>query len=126
MSITSEFAPGSSVLLLFKNDLQKQHSELSHAIDKTHREIRALADSGPGDVVDDSCDNSSKEAIFTTYSQNRRQLRKVEAALERMTTGEFGVCAACGGEIGLKRLQALPAANNCIECQEKSEQGRVQ
>jgi DnaK suppressor protein len=126
MSLTSEFPFASNVFLLLKSDLREQHSELTRAIDRTHKEIRALADSGPGDVIDESCGNCSKEAIFTTYSQNRTQLRKVEAALERIATGDFGICAACGGAIGLKRLQALPWANNCIECQEQSEQGRVQ
>lgn len=123
MSLTSHFAD--NVLLLFKSGLWEQRRELTHAIDKAQKEIRALADSGSGDVIDDSCGNASKEAVFASYSQNRTQLRRVELALERISTGEFGICAACDGTIGLKRLQAIPWANNCIECQEQSEQGRV-
>ena len=125
MSLTSDFSFTSHALLLFKKDLQDQRSELTHAIGRAQKEIRALADSTPGNVVDESCGNSSKEAIFTTYTQHRTQLHKVDAALERIAAGDFGVCAACGGAIGLKRLQALPCANNCIECQKQSEQGRV-
>jgi RNA polymerase-binding transcription factor len=126
MSLTSDFPFASNVLLLFKSNLQGQYSELTRAIDSTHKEIRTLADSGPGDVIDEFSGSSSKEAVFATHSRNRTQFRKVEAALERLATGDFGICAACGGAIGLKRLQALPWANNCIECQEQSEQGRVQ
>ncbi len=125
MSVTSESPLTSKALLLFKSGLRQQQSDLTRAIDRTHKEIRALADSEPGDVIDNCCGNSSKEAIFSSYSHNRTQLSRVEAALERFTTGEFGTCASCGGAIGLKRLQALPWANNCIECQEESEQGRV-
>lgn len=125
MSVTSDSTVSSNVLLLFKSDLQERHSELTRAIDRTHEEIRALADSDPGDVIDSSCGNSSKEAVFTTYSHNRTQLRKVEAALERIADGDFGICAVCGGAIGLKRLQALPCANNCIDCQEQLEKARV-
>jgi DnaK suppressor protein len=124
MSLTSEFS-ANNVLLLFKSDLQEQYSELTHTIGRAHKEIRALADSGPGDVIDESCGTCSKEAIFVTYSQNRTQLRKVEAALQRIATGDFGVCAACGGAIGLKRLQALQWTNTCLECQEQFEQERV-
>jgi RNA polymerase-binding transcription factor len=124
MSLTSEMPLASKALLLLKNDLRRQQSELTHAIDRTYEEIRALDDPAPGDVIDASCGNSSKEAVFTTYTDHRRQLRRVEAALARIATGEFGVCVSCGGTIGLKRLQALPSANNCIECQERSEQGR--
>jgi DnaK suppressor protein len=125
MSLTSEFLFAGNVVLLFKSDLQEQYSELTRAIARIHKEIRALADSGPIDLIDESCFNYSKEAIFATYSQNRTQLRRVEDALQRIATGDFGICAACGGAIGLKRLQALPWANNCIECQEQSEQARV-
>ena len=126
MSLTSEFPLVNNVLMLIKSGLQEQQRELARAIDKTHQEIKALADSGPGDVVDDSCGNTSKEAVFTTYTRNRTQLRKVEVALNRISAGDFGICAACGGEIGLKRLQAVPWANNCLECQEQSEQSRGQ
>lgn len=125
MSMTSEFPLASNVLLLFKSDLQEQQIDLTRAIDRTYREIRSLADSGPGDVIDDSCGHSSKEAMFMTYTQNRTQLRKVEAALDRIAKCDFGICAACGGAIGLKRLKAMPWAKNCIECQKQSEQGQI-
>lgn len=126
MSVTSDSSLASNVLLLFDNDLREQQRELARAIDRGQKEIRALAHSGSGDLVDDSRDNASKEAIFASYSKNRTQLRKVELALERISRGEFGICAACGDTIGLKRLQAVSWATNCIACQEQSEQGRVQ
>jgi len=126
MSVSSELPLASKVLLLFKIDLRKQHSELTCAIDRIRKEIRAFVDSAADDVIDDSCGNWSKEAMFATYTENRRQLRTIEAALERIATGGFGICDGCGGTIGLKRLRALPWANNCIECQEQSEHGRVQ
>ena len=125
MSFTSHSPFSATVFLLFKSGLLEQQRELARAIDSAQKEIRAVADSGPGDVVDDSCGNASKEAVFAGYSQNRTQLRKVELALERISTGEFGICAACDGAIGLKRLHAIPWVNNCIECQEQSEQSRV-
>ena len=125
MSYTSHSSFDSNVLLLFRSGLREQQRELARAVDRTQKEIRALADSESGDVIDDSCGHASKEAVFASYSKNRIQLRKVELALQRISTGEFGICAACDGAIGLKRLQAIPWANNCIECQEQSEQSRV-
>ena len=125
MSVTSESPLRRKALLLFKNDLQEQRYELTRAMGKIQQEIRALADLLPGDVIDASSGNSCKEAVFATYSHNRNQLRRVEAALERIATGEFGICDVCGDAITLKRLQALPWANKCIECQEQSEQERI-
>jgi DnaK suppressor protein len=125
MSVTSDMTLTSNVLLLFKSDLQNRQRELTSAIGRTQKEMRALVDSDPGDVIDSSCGNSCKEAVFTRYTLSRTQLHKIESALERIALGEFGICAACGRPIGLKRLQALPWVNNCIECQEESEQARV-
>lgn len=126
MSVTSESPLRSNALLLFKNDLQEQRCELTRAMGKLQQEIRALSGLVPGDVIDASSGNACKETVFATYSHCQTKLRRVEAALERIATGEFGVCDVCGESISVKRLQALPSANRCIECQEQSEQGRVQ
>lgn len=114
-----------NVLLLFESGLRDQQRELARAIERGQKEIRALADSGPGDFIDNSCGNACKENMFASYSQNRTRLRKVELALKRISMGDFGICADCGDTIGLKRLQAVPWATNCIACQEQSEQVRV-
>lgn len=125
MSFISQSPLATNALLLFETDLRDQQRELSRAIEKGHKEIRALADSGPGDAMDDSCGNACKENILASYSHNRTLLRKVELALKRISTGDFGICVACGDSIGLKRLQAVPWATNCIACQEQSEQARI-
>jgi len=125
MSSMSQSPLATNALLLFESGLRDQQRELARAIERGQKEIRALADSSPGDVIDDSSGNACKENMLASYSQNRTQLRKVELALKRISTGDFGICAACGDTIGLKRLQAVPWATNCIACQEQSEQGRV-
>jgi RNA polymerase-binding transcription factor DksA len=45
------------------------------------------------------------------------ELREAEAALERISTGGYGLCEDCGIEIPYARLQAYPAARRCIEHQ---------
>ena len=124
MSFMSQTLLDTNVLVLFESGLRDRQSELARAIERGQKEIRGLADSGPGDAVDDSSGHACKENMLASYSQNRTKLRKVELALKRISTGDFGICAACGDTIGLKRLQAVPWAINCIECQEQSEQDR--
>jgi DnaK suppressor protein len=125
MSFISQSPLATNALLLFESGLRNQQHDLARAIERGQKEIRSLADSGPGDVIDDSSGNACKENMLASYSQNRTLLRKVELALKRISTGDFGICAACGDTIGLKRLQAVPWATKCIACQEHSEQGRV-
>ena len=113
------------LLLQFKRGLQEQQRELSHAIGKAEKEIRDFTGLGPLDTIDLSCFTASKESLITSASQNRTRLHMIEQALERMTDGSFGVCVDCGAAIRLKRLQALPWASHCIECQEQAEVARL-
>jgi DnaK suppressor protein len=46
-------------------------------------------------------------------------LRKVDAALDRIRTGEYGVCLECEEEISEKRLHAVPWAEYCVHCQDR-------
>ena len=50
-------------------------------------------------------------------SRDTEELRDVEAALERITRGSYGVCIDCSEEIELSRLDAVPAASRCFNCQ---------
>ena len=43
-------------------------------------------------------------------------LEQVEAAIERLQAGTYGVCQQCGHKIGIERLKAIPYAAHCIEC----------
>lgn len=48
-------------------------------------------------------------------------LKKIEEALRRISTGNFGECEECGDAIGLKRLLARPTAIFCVKCKEEQE-----
>jgi DnaK suppressor protein len=55
-------------------------------------------------------------------------LTRIDEALARLATGQYGFCAQCDGEIAQRRLRALPFAVRCRECEERheQEQGRSQ
>ena len=46
-------------------------------------------------------------------------LKDIKAALERIESGDYGICKYCGEAIGKKRIQARPVASSCIECKTK-------
>jgi len=48
------------------------------------------------------------------------ELRLVDEALDRLTTGGYGVCQACEEPIAPKRLEAVPWARYCLRCQERA------
>jgi DnaK suppressor protein len=49
--------------------------------------------------------------------RNAAQLAEVEAALARLDDGTYGTCVRCGRPIAPERLDALPWAAHCIDCQ---------
>lgn len=110
------------VLLQFKTSLREHQRELQQTIDRVEKDIRDAADLAADDIDLSSC-NAMKESMAARNTENRHKLKLVELALERIQNGSFGGCIACGGAIGLKRLQAIPSASRCIECQERLEQG---
>ncbi len=55
---------------------------------------------------------------------NRQTIEAVDAALARLEAGTFGTCTTCGQPIATARLEALPSAAHCIECQQKLAAGR--
>jgi RNA polymerase-binding transcription factor len=56
--------------------------------------------------------------------RNEQHLAQVEAALGRLDDGTFGTCASCGRPIAAERLEAIPWAALCIDCQRTAGAGR--
>ncbi len=52
-------------------------------------------------------------------TERRREIerQRIQAALERIETGDYGYCTICDEDIALKRLENDPSAPNCIDCQ---------
>jgi len=82
------------------------------------KELRAQA---AGDVVDAALDSAQDEISSQLAEVEGRELASIENALQRMRDGQYGVCEGCSCSIPMARLNALPYATLCIECQRESE-----
>jgi DnaK suppressor protein len=113
----------------YMNDPQRKHIErillawrqsLMEKVDKTVSHMRDDAANFP-----DPSDRASQEEEFSlelrAKDRERKLIKKIEDALERLVNDDFGYCEACGIEIGLKRLEARPTATLCIDCKTLSE-----
>lgn len=79
--------------------------------------LKELRSESPGDVVDAAYDSAQDEISSQLAEVESRELASIENALERMKAGKYGQCEVCGGRIPMARLNALPYATMCIECQ---------
>ncbi len=81
----------------------------------------------PQDGMDDLVDRANvaynRDLTFLISDGERELLSQIKSALVRIEDGSFGLCAPCHGPIGRQRLQAVPWARYCVDCQERAEQG---
>ncbi|MCG2708864.1 MAG: TraR/DksA C4-type zinc finger protein [Thermodesulfovibrionales bacterium] len=84
---------------------------------ETRQLVDTALDDGDWSVVDLSEDISLRQ-----LSNHREVMVKIDAALEKLQEGTYGICEDCGGKINEERLKVLPFAIYCKDCQEKIEQ----
>ncbi|HWM27744.1 MAG TPA: RNA polymerase-binding protein DksA, partial [Woeseiaceae bacterium] len=99
--------------------------ELMNEVDRTVHHMQDEAANFP-----DPNDRATQESEFglelRTRDRERKLLRKIDAALQRIEEGTYGYCDETGEEIGLKRLEARPVATLSLEAQERREMAERQ
>ena len=85
----------------------------------------SVDDTETPDPVDLAVQNYSKNVLLAVSENDSRQLQMIDEALQRIEDEEYGSCQNCGKEIMPKRLQAVPWARYCLNCQELVEQGLI-
>jgi len=104
----------------FRQILSAWKRELMEEVDRTVHHMQDEAANFP-----DPSDRATQESEFglelRTRDRERKLLRKIDAALNRIDEGTYGYCEETGEEIGLKRLEARPVATLSLEAQERRE-----
>ncbi|RDV38007.1 RNA polymerase-binding protein DksA [Bradymonadaceae bacterium TMQ3] len=100
--------------------LQAQRQDLVRSNNLTRNELRDN-DREPRDSIDESTDEQGNATELRLQDRERILLTKVNDAIFRLDTGEYGYCDECGDPIGKPRLRARPMAELCIECKEDQE-----
>ena len=109
----------------FEAILLSWKKELMNEVDRTVHHMQDEAANFP-----DPNDRATQESEFglelRTRDRERKLLRKINSALQRIEDGTYGYCEETGEEIGLKRLEARPVATLCLEAQERREMAERQ
>lgn len=113
----------------YMNDEQQDHfrglllawkKELMDEVDRTVHHMQDEAANFP-----DPNDRATQETEFTmelrTRDRERKLIKKIEKSIVSIGTGEYGYCKECGEEIGVRRLEARPTADQCINCKNEDE-----
>lgn len=99
----------------FRQILTAWKLELMEKVDQTVHHMQDEAGNVP-----DLNDRATIESDFTmelrARDRERKLIKKIDEAINHLDSGEYGYCESCGEEIGIRRLEARPTAQLCIEC----------
>ena len=98
----------------FRRALENKLLEIGNG--SSNREALAIETSP--DELDRIQNANDRDYAMGNLERTSSRLGEVRAALRRISSGTFGVCAGCEQDINLKRLAAVPWASHCIVCQE--------
>ncbi|MCL9773418.1 MULTISPECIES: RNA polymerase-binding protein DksA [Vibrio] len=104
----------------FRKILGAWRNQLREEVDRTVHHMQDEAANFP-----DPVDRASQEEEFSLELRNRdrerRLIKKIEKTLNKIEEDDFGFCESCGVEIGIRRLEARPTADLCIDCKTLAE-----
>lgn len=93
--------------------LKTRRAEL---LGELHNIEDALDDPRPKDWEDAAAERQGDEVLFALGDHDKAEIRQIDAALDRIASGDYGYCTICGAKISLERLAALPATPFCKSC----------
>jgi len=117
----------------FKKKLLKKKQmlleELKHiekdALIKSQRDASGDLSGYTYHMADVATDTYNRDFSLELATSGQRVLFEIDEALRRIKEKTYGNCEVCGGKIGKERLEAVPHARLCIDCQEKEESKKM-
>jgi DnaK suppressor protein len=105
-----------------RKKLMKQREELLSEAEQTiNAKLGAEKESFP-DPTDQATAELDNNFTLRLRGREQKLLKKIDEAIARIDEGSYGICESCGGQIGLKRLEARPVTTLCIECKTEQEE----
>lgn len=111
---------------LIKSLLQEQKNALLKEAMKTVESDLGVVSEEMADTIDRSSVETERNFTLRLRDRERKLIKKIDEALDRLEKGEYGDCEECGESIGMNRLKARPVATLCIDCKEEQEQREKQ
>lgn len=105
----------------FRKELLDQRERLLVEVRQKRSEASQLVDEGVPDPGDASVSEDLRDLLLMLGDGKREQILAIDSALERIDDGDYGVCAECGEEISIKRLEIQPDTLWCVDCKERME-----
>jgi RNA polymerase-binding protein DksA len=113
----------------FRNMLMEERVRVSSALGHLHEansssfEDETEEETYDNHLADSATATLNREIDYTLEENSEHVLSSIEQALQRIENGTFGTCVRCAKQIAEERLEAIPYATRCIDCQRVAERG---
>ncbi|GIU47518.1 RNA polymerase-binding transcription factor DksA [Shewanella sairae] len=104
----------------FKTILEAWRNQLREEVDRTLNHMQDEAANFP-DPVDRAAQEEEFSLELRARDRERKLIKKIEKTMQKIEEDDFGFCESCGIEIGIRRLEARPTADQCIDCKTLAE-----
>jgi YteA family regulatory protein len=108
----------------FREALLEERTRVQAALENLQEETSGTLSEDAGEqsaydnhLADTATETYDRELDYTLEENSQHVLAEIEAALKRIEEGTYGICSNCGNQIPEERLEALPWATLCIDCQ---------
>ncbi len=105
-----------------KQSLYDLKKEIIDTLIVNNEDFKAIVDEmDPKDFADIAADDMDRKMLETVGSKDMKRMRLIDSAITRIEQGKYGLCMKCSKKIPKERLEAIPYALMCIECQTADE-----
>ncbi len=109
-----------------KRHLQRRRQQILETSRRADDELDGLRSAERDPEFEEGAQNEHAQYTLAALTDvHRREIAAIDAAFDRIETGEYGACLDCEREIDPKRLHALPYALRCADCATRHERGMV-
>ena len=106
-------------LLALRAKIQGDTTQMEdNALNKDHNQVTSM----PNHMAELGSGNFDQELTLRVLGGEEDALKQIEAAIERIEDGSYGLCDKCGEKIPKVRLDAIPYAAECVRCASEQEE----
>lgn len=109
----------------FRKKLLVKREELLQDLVKNREVSDETIDESAQDMADRATSAYTKEFAYSLSEADRKVLVLIDEALARLDAGTYGICVHCSQPVQEKRLEAVPWARHCLDCQELQDKGQI-
>jgi len=107
----------------FRKQLLTKREELFSRVKAARTTAKEATDADAPDLGDRALTSVSLDLSYQLSTGEREIVRRIDVALDRIEGETYGVCLNCEKKVQIGRLEAVPWARHCIECQELLDRG---